>query len=153
MKSLSFHEGSDYRVFGYNNPDPMSPDEMYGYEVCVTVSSEIYDSLEDAPEYRIKETFDKVRRRMLPGGCYAAVSIKRRPGSSDIGREIIAGWNHFRAWLDESRYIWDRRPYLEEHLGFDENDDHIGGVDLYMPVKELPGAANCGIEGMFCLKR
>lgn len=144
-RGLSFHEDSDHRIFGYNNPDPMSPDEMYGYEVCVTVSREIYDGLEDAPEYGRKETFDKVRRRMLPGGCYAAVSIERRSGSSDIGREIMAGWDHFRAWLDESRYIWDRRPYLEEHLGFDENDAHIGGVELYMPVKELPVAGNCGI--------
>ena len=144
---LSFHESNDCRVFGYNNPDPASPEEMYGYEVCVTVSREIYDVLEDAPEYGKKESFDKVRRRMLPGGCYAAVAIERRPGSSDIGREIMAGWDHFRAWLDESCYIWDCRPYLEEHLGFNEKDDHIGGVELYMPVKELPVSGNCGITG------
>lgn len=141
---LSFHESSDHRIFGYNNPDPMSLEEMYGYEVCVTVSKEIYDSLEDAPAYGRKETFDKVRRRILPGGQYATVLIKHLSDSADIGCEIMAGWKRIREWLDESRYVWDNRPYLEEHLGFDENDDHTGGVELYLPVKKLP----CGSDGM-----
>jgi len=25
---------------------------------------------------------------------------------------------------------------LEEHLGFDEDANHVGGVDLYMPISE-----------------
>jgi len=139
-QGLSFCKGSDYRIFGYNNPDPQSPEETYGYEVCITIGDKIFNTLEDAPEPGRRETFDKVRRRVLPGGGYAVISIKRSKDGGDIGNEIMAGWGRFREWLEASCYVWDSRPYLEEHLGFDENDDHIGGVELYLPVRKLPGS-------------
>lgn len=129
-----------YRVFGYNHPDPNDVDnenELYGYEVCLTIPDELYEKLEDVPEGFVKGTYEGVRRRVLEGGQYAVMSVKR-DGKGDIGTNIMLAWKRFGKWLDEGKYIWGGRQYLEEHIGFDDQDDHIGGVELYMPVEKVP---------------
>lgn len=138
---LTFHQ-EGYRVFGYNNPDPSDPmsDETYGYEVCITVPDALYDSLPDVPEGFTRGTYDGVKRRTLPGGRYAVLSVKRDE-QGEIGSEIARAWQRFSAWLHESRYVWGGSQYLEEHLGFTEEDDHIGGVDLYISIQEAPREA------------
>lgn len=133
---MAFHN-QDYRVFGYNNPDPSNEDEIYGYEVCITIPDELYDSLQDVPEGFTKGTYDGVKRRVLSGGKFAVTSVKRE-GTEDIGEEIAKSWQRFSAWLHESKYIWGGNQYLEEHLGFTEEDDHIGGVDLYISIQDAP---------------
>lgn len=140
---LSFHN-QDYRVFGYNNPDPsnVDSDETYGYEVCITISDALYDSLEDVPEGFTKGTYDGVKRRILQGGKFAVTSVKR-DGKGDIGGEIMRAWKRFSEWLHESKYIWGGNQYLEEHLGFSEEDDHIGGVDLYVSIQDAPKETLC----------
>lgn len=58
--NISFQDGA-YRIFGYNNPDPSDTDdynEIYGYEVCVTISEEQYEKLKDVPKDFINETYD-----------------------------------------------------------------------------------------------
>ena len=127
-----------YRIFGYNNPDPSSPEETYGYEVCVTISDKLYDTLEDAPAHGLKQTYAKVMRRMLTGGTFAVVSIKRG-SDGDIGSAIMAGWQRFMKWIEMSSYVFGNTQYLEEHLGFSDEDEHTGGVELYLPVQEVPG--------------
>ncbi|MBO5353307.1 MAG: AraC family transcriptional regulator [Lachnospiraceae bacterium] len=135
---VTFH-GQGYRVFGYNNPDPsnVDSDETYGYEVCVTISDELYDSLEDVPEGFTRGTYDGVKRRVLQGGKYAVMSVKQAD-QEEIGGEIIQAWKRFSEWMHESKYIWGGNQYLEEHLGFTEEDDHIGWLDLYISIQEAP---------------
>jgi len=60
------------------------------------------------------------------------------PSNVDDSQEIyiIAAWKRFVLWIGESKYLWGGSQYLEEHLGFSEKDDHIGGVDLYISIKE-----------------
>jgi len=136
---VNFHDNS-YRIFGYNHPDPSNvddPSEIYGYEVCVTVPDALYAQLEDVPDDFVKGTYDCVKRRILNGGKYAVTSVKRDE-TGDIGTNIIAEWKRFSSWIGDSKYLWGGMQYLEEHLGFSESDDHIGGVDLYISVKDTP---------------
>lgn len=129
-----------YRIFGYNHPDPSDVDdyeEIYGYEVCVTISDEQFLRLKDVPANFVKGTYNEVNRRILSGGKYAVMSVKR-DDKGDIGKNIIAAWKRFNLWIGESKYLWGGNQYLEEHLGFSETDDHIGGVDLYISVKDTP---------------
>jgi AraC-type DNA-binding domain-containing proteins len=125
-----------YRIFGFNNPDPADPEtaETYGYEVCVTVTRTQFEKLPDEPAYGGQVTYPAVMRKKITGGTFAVISIKR-DGNRDIGTEIMRGWKRFTAWLTLSRYEWDGRQYLEEHLGFSGDDEHTGGVDLYLPVR------------------
>lgn len=110
------------RIFGYNNPSPSSPDETeYGYEVCVTIDDDVVVNDEN------------VKEKTLSGGLYAVMGV-RREGEGDMGEAIVKAWQKFTAWLKDSKYIYGGHQWLEEHLGFDENTSHIGGIDLYLPV-------------------
>lgn len=134
-----FHDIS-YRIFGYNHPDPSDVDdseEIYGYEVCISVSEELYNKLNDVPKDFVSGTYNEVKRRILSGGKYAVMSVKR-DDSGDIGNNIMAAWKRFGSWLGDSKYLWGGKQYLEEHLGFSEEDDHVGGVDLYISIKDAP---------------
>ncbi|GKX68860.1 effector binding domain-containing protein [Inconstantimicrobium mannanitabidum] len=113
---------SGCRIFGYNNPNPSSPGQKeYGYEVCITIDDSLV--VED----------EKVKTKNLDGGLYAVIGIKR---SEDIGLEIMKGWQRFNKWMKGSKYVYGGHQWLEEHLGFSEDGEHIGGVDLYMPIAE-----------------
>lgn len=116
---LDMNNGS-YRIFGYNAPDSDPAADEYGYEVCVTIPL----------EYQFKD--EKVKTKTLKGGLYAVVSIEP---AEDLGEEIMKGWKRFMEWLEHSKYVYGENQWLEEHLGFDEKFEHLGGVDLYMPVK------------------
>ena len=135
---VAFHD-PEYRVFGYNNPDPsnVDSDETYGYEVCMTIPEELFELLEDVPENFKKGTYDGVKRRVLSGGKFAVTSV-RWEHHDECGGEIVNAWKRFSAWLHESKYIWGGNQYLEEHLGFDEEDNHIGGIDLYISIQDAP---------------
>lgn len=137
-----------YRIFGYNNPDPSNPEdssELYGYEVCVTIPDTLYEKLEDVPQDFSRCTYDKVRRKVIYGGKFAVLSVKR-DGNGDVGINIMHAWQRFNKWMEEGKYVWGGRQYLEEHLGFNEEDDHIGGVELYMPVETAPTFFNEKVE-------
>lgn len=137
-QGISFSDQS-YRIFGYNNPDPsdVDSDETYGYEYCVTIPDELYETLEDVPEGFSKGTYDGVKRRILSGGKFAVTTVKRE-GKENIGEGIMLAWKRFSEWLHESKYIWGGKQYLEEHLGFSEDDTHVGGVDLYISIQDAP---------------
>jgi len=112
------------RIFGYNNPSPTSDDQReYGYEVCVTIDA---DTVVDDP---------LIKTKTLEGGLYAVISVNRGD-NGDIGHEIMSAWNRFSRWLSDSKYTNGQHQWLEEHLGFDEDANHVGGVDLYMPIAE-----------------
>lgn len=76
-----------------------------------------------------------MKRRMLSGGKFAVTSVKRE-GKEDIGEGIMLAWKRFNEWLRVSKYTWGGKQYLEEHLGFSEEDTHIGGVDLYVSIRD-----------------
>jgi len=112
------------RIFGYNNPTAASPDQQeYGYEVCVTIDEDMI--VDD----------ENIKTKYLEGGLYVVASVKNN-GNVDLGTEIMSSWNTFRIWLDDSKYSYGGQQWLEEHLGFDDDNNHIGGVDIYMPICE-----------------
>ncbi|HEX2947889.1 MAG TPA: effector binding domain-containing protein [Clostridia bacterium] len=117
-------DDSNFRVFGYNNPSPSSPDQTeYGYEVCVTIG----DGVEVNDE--------KVKAKMLEGGLYAVTGV-RRNRNGELGEEIMKTWQRLNNWLVDSKYVYGGHQWLEEHLGFDDEFRHTGGIDLYMPIAE-----------------
>ena len=130
---MSLHE-SAYRLFGYNNPDPQEGQKEYAYEYCITIPDALYDTLEDVPPGCFEQTYPKVYRKLLTGGKYAVMSV--RPDGKELGEQIMAAWPRLMKWLEESKYMWGTNQYLEEHLGFSADDDHIGGVDLYISIAE-----------------
>ncbi|MCD8508442.1 MAG: AraC family transcriptional regulator [Bacillus sp. (in: Bacteria)] len=112
------------RFFGYNNPSPSKPDQKeYGYEVCVTI-----------PDYY--EVDDKlVKEKILPGGLYAVCAVKKGV-SGGSGCDIAYTWERFSEWLKDSKYTLGNHQWLEEHLQFNGEFEHIAGMDLYMPIKK-----------------
>lgn len=123
LKKSNVNTGN-MRIFGYNNPSPSRKDqEEYGYEYCVTIDDNtIVDD-------------EKVKVKILEGGLYAVVGVKRNH-NGDIGSEIAKAWKRFEKWLNDSKYMYGGHQWLEEHLGFDDDYSHIGGIDLYMPIIE-----------------
>lgn len=112
-------DNEKHRIFGYNSPDPEASAKEYGYEVCLTIPDHM--ELED----------DKIHVKHLEGGLYAVTSVER---GEDLGENIMKGWQRFNQWLKGSKYAYGNRQWLEEHLSFDNNGEHIGGTDLYMPI-------------------
>lgn len=118
---LSF-EKDKLRIFGFNNPSPTSPDQTeYGYEVWVTIDDDIVvnDSL--------------VKTKTFQGGLYAVCGVKNLTGGGD-GSEIFDTWQRFSRWINESKYVAADHQWLEEHLHFNDEFEHTGGMDLYMPI-------------------
>ena len=115
-------EKDKLRIFGFNNPNPSSPDqEEYGYEVWVTISDDfvVNDSL--------------VKAKTFQGGLYAVCAVKGLVPGGD-GSEISDTWQRLGKWLNESKYTFGNHQWLEEHLHFNDEFEHIGGMDLYMPI-------------------
>lgn len=114
---------NNLRIFGYNNPSPTSPDQKaYGYEVCVTIGDEIV--VED----------ECIKEKTLSGGLYAVTGVKRN-ADEDMGEEIVKSWQRLSKWLKDSKYTYGGHQWLEEHLGFDEASQHVGGIDIYLPIE------------------
>jgi DNA gyrase inhibitor GyrI/AraC-like DNA-binding protein len=127
--NLNINE-QNLRIFGYNNPSPDSPEQQeYGYEVCITINDDMI--IND----------DKVKEKILTGGLYAVAGVKRSE-DGDIGNEIFLAWKRFNSWLSDSKYTYGGHQWMEEHLGFDEDSNHTGGVDLYMPIAEKDSTDN-----------
>ncbi len=117
---MSF-EKDKLRIFGFNNPDPSSGQAEYGYEVWVTIADniEVNDSL--------------VKTKMVDGGLYAVCGVRNLVGGGD-GAEISTTWQRFSQWISESKYVIADHQWLEEHLNFNDEFEHTGGMDLYMPI-------------------
>ncbi len=117
-------EKDGVRIFGYNKPDVMEQgQEEYGYEVCVTIGDSI----------NIRD--ERIKTKTLPGGLYAVTGVRRNK-DTELGYEIMKAWQRFGSWIMDSKYVTGGHQWLEEHLGFDEEFHHVGGVDLYMPIME-----------------
>jgi AraC-like DNA-binding protein/DNA gyrase inhibitor GyrI len=115
-------EKDKLRIFGFNNPSPASPDQKeYGYEVWVTINDDfvVNDSL--------------VKTKTFQGGLYAVCAVRNLTPGGD-GSEIFDTWQRFNRWLSESKYVAAAHQWLEEHLHFNDEFEHTGGMDLYMPI-------------------
>ena len=113
--------GGQYRLFGYNNPDPSPGSPNYGYDVWITVD----ESVQADGEARIIE---------FPGGLYAVTRIEVRNPADDI----FGTWQKLVKWRESSKYRHGQHQWLEEHIG---PLDEMGGVqpftlDLYLPIVE-----------------
>lgn len=118
---LRFEEDK-LRIFGFNNPGPTGPNQTeYGYEVWVTIGDDVIvnDSL--------------VKTKTFEGGLYAVCGVRDLTGGGD-GSEIYDTWQRFSKWIKESRYVAGSHQWLEEHLHFNDEFEHTGGIDLYMPI-------------------
>ncbi|MBN1500482.1 MAG: effector binding domain-containing protein [Spirochaetes bacterium] len=111
---------STHRVFGFDTPDSKSGDEVYGFEVWMTIDDDMI--IED----------ENVKSKIFDGGMYAVTSTTIA--------DIITTWDRFREWLKLSHYELGNHQFLEEHLPFYEWDTDIPQknhkVNLYMPVKD-----------------
>jgi DNA gyrase inhibitor GyrI len=109
--------------FGYNNPppDPSAPRRAYGYEVLITVGSEV-------------EPEGEVKTKQIPGGLYAVARCK---GTDNIHQT----WSYlFHEWLQTNgRYELDEKnePGLEELLNPSEEKPERWIFDLYLPVRPI----------------
>ncbi|HEX5943392.1 MAG TPA: GyrI-like domain-containing protein [Anaerolineales bacterium] len=113
--------GRQYRLFGYNNPNPSPGSPNYGYDVWITVD----ESVQADEEARIIE---------FPGGLYAVTRI----GVKEPGDDIPSTWQKLVKWMESSKYRHGRHQWLEEHIGPLEE---MGGelpftLDLFLPVTE-----------------
>jgi AraC family transcriptional regulator len=112
------------RIFGFDNPSPSDPSQKeYGYEVWVTV----------AADYAVNDSL--VKTKTFPGGLYAVCGVKNFTAGDD-GAAIFQTWRRFSRWLKDSKYTHGNHQWLEEHLHFNEQFEHTGGIDLYMPIAQ-----------------
>jgi len=109
---------SKARIFGFNNPSPKEGETEYGYEVWVTIDKE--QVIDD----------EKIKTKMVPGGLYGVTTVK---GGVEA---IFPTWQRFAKWLSESKYEMGNHQWLEEHLGFDHDFNHVGTIDLFIPIKK-----------------
>lgn len=113
--------GRQYRLFGYNNPNPSPGSPNYGYDVWITVD----ESVQADKEARIIE---------FPGGLYAVTRMEVQ----DPGSDIPGTWQKLVRWMESSKYRHGRHQWLEEHIGPLEE---MGGeqpftLDLFLPITE-----------------
>jgi len=121
MENKIDYKNGDYRIFGYNAPDTDASKDEYGYVVCVTIPDDM----------EVKD--DHVMTKTISGGLYAVISIEPK---GNLGEEIMRGWKRFTRWLEGSKYVYGEAQWLEEHLDFGDDFKHLGGVDLYMPIRK-----------------
>jgi AraC family transcriptional regulator len=106
----------DFRLFGFNNPEPTPDKPEYGYEQWITVDVDV----EPGGDVQIKD---------FPGGQYAVFRTKLS--------SIIDSWKSLVEWLQKSKYDFGPYQYLEECLGFaGDTPDLETEFDIYMPIKE-----------------
>lgn len=105
-----------HRLFGFNNPSPTPGSPNYGYEVWVTVDSDVNSD-------------DTVTVKDFAGGAYA---VTRHTGVEGIPET----WMRLSAWAETSPHQVARHQWLEEHIkvGRDVPSDEFV-LDLYLPIK------------------
>lgn len=110
-----------YRLFGYNNPDPSPGSPNYGYDVWLTLD----ESIPADQETRIIE---------FSGGLYAVTRIEVKSPWDDIP----GTWQKLVKWMENSKYRHGRHQWLEEHMGpLDETVNELPfTLDLYLPITE-----------------
>ncbi len=108
------------RIFGFDTPDSKPGEEVYGYEVWMTIDQNFVVSDE------------KIKTKVFEGGMYAVTSTTIK--------DIVKTWSRFKEWLKISPYGLGTHQWLEEHLALDKWEAEVpreeDKIDLYMPIKE-----------------
>jgi len=119
----NLHIRDGYRYFGFNNPSPTEGNQIYGYEMWVTIPE----------DYSVSEPMMK---KQYNGGLYASVSTKMN--------EIGERWQALHEWCKNSKdYDVDfSHQWLEEcSMDFerfisDDVSDNEKQLDLMHPIKQ-----------------
>ena len=114
-EAANIKEG-DYRIFGFNNPDPSPGSPNYGYDFWITVGPEV-------------EAEGEVSIIDFPGGLYAVTRVKGI-------EKIHETWKQLVAWMEESSYQHGGHQWLEEHLTPMDTPLEDFMLDLYAPITE-----------------
>lgn len=111
---------SEYRIFGFDNPEPMPGSPNHGYEFNITIGPDI----EPESDVKIKE---------FPGGLYAVARCEVQGGGFEVIGET---WERLAAWREGSSQYRDvGRQCLEEHIGPFEVSDSFT-LDLFLPISD-----------------
>lgn len=119
----------DFRVFGFNSPNPTEPMKPYGYELWVSVPEDFLI------------TGDGIQEKRIEGGQYAAVAIQ-------LGD--FFGWDVLLNWVEKHPQYKRRMAgddsnmtgLLEEPLNYygrltgDSSSESEVQLDLLMPIEE-----------------
>lgn len=106
------------RYFGFNNPDPTPGNNVYGYEVWVTVGENVQGN-------------DYINIKEFKGGLYAVATTNVY--------DIIQSWQELVKIIDKSDlYKLASHRWLEEHLIVNESSWGSNlQIDLYCPIEML----------------
>jgi len=106
-------DGTQRRVFGFNNPSPSAASSHYGYEFWLVLDEDEAGALAEGADGK------EVEIKKYKGGVYA---VMRCHGVESIP----ATWRDLVTWCEDSPYAFGGDQCLEEHIG-----------DLNGPVEEL----------------
>lgn len=109
-----------HRIFGFNHPEPTPDSPNYGYELWLTVKSQI-------------ETEGEVEIIRFLGGLYAVArcEVKGNPYET-----IPSTWQSMVEWREQSRYKSANHQWLEAFVETSRMAEGIFTLDLYLPVAE-----------------
>ncbi|MCD6286478.1 MAG: GyrI-like domain-containing protein [Anaerolineae bacterium] len=105
---------TDTQHFGFNNPNPSPGSPNYGYDIWVTVGTDV-------------EGTDEIEIKTFEGGLYA---VTRFEGLQNIG----AVWQGLVNWRDESLYKEAHHQWLEALLTSPDVATEEYVFDLYLPI-------------------
>jgi len=115
-KSQEYEDLSQYRFFGFNNPNPSPGSPNYGYEQWMTVGPQV-------------EGDDEIEIKDFQGGLYA---VTRSQGLQNISEN----WQKLVVWREDSKYKEAHHQWLEECFTplAERLEDFV--FDLYAPIVE-----------------
>ena len=109
----------EHPIFGFNNPNPVSEDSKYGYELWIKVTPEI----EPEGETRIIEFL---------GGLYA---VARCEALGEPYKNIPSTWQSLADWCKENNHKLGYHHALERFITSGDKPDNLV-LDLYCPIIE-----------------
>lgn len=108
-----------YPVFGFNNPEPTPDSPEYGYEVWITIDSNIKTKNVEVKEFE--------------GGLYAVTTTRLIINDENI----VPAWKRLYEWVKQSKdYKSASHQWLEKHLNPTASPENLV-VDLYCPIQEV----------------
>ena len=105
---------TNYRQFGFNNPNPSPGSPNYGYDIWITVGTD-------------EEGSDEIEIKDFGGGLYAVTRFK---GLQNIGTV----WQALVNWCDGSPYQMAHHQWLESLLPPRDVATEEFVFDLYLPI-------------------
>ncbi len=108
----------EHPIFGFNNPNPLSENSKYGYELWIKVSFEV----EPSGDIRIIE---------FRGGPYAVI---RCEAEGQPYKNIPASWQYLVDWCRINNYKLGYHQSMEKFLTAGDDPDNLI-LDLFCPIQ------------------